>query len=171
MIAFFVTGSSHEFSFVIQATIDLARKILPNVNQFFESLYIPTRNQKSPGSLVDYPFGWTTAIEEFCQSTSHHPNCANPISRSFIEREFVAWTINNPDRFKSLDDYINAIYNKSIGRDLQWLYSSIAPVKDNIHDCLEISNLYTQVDKQQGQIFHTKKGLRITIPEERWINW
>jgi hypothetical protein len=34
----FVQENSHEFSFVFWATIDLARKILPNVNQFFESL-------------------------------------------------------------------------------------------------------------------------------------
>jgi len=126
---------------------------------YHDKSYIPMRNQKSPGSLIDYLFGWTTAIEEFCQSTSHHPNCTNPISRSFIKREFVTWTINNPDHFKSLDDYINTIYNKSIGRDLQWLYSSIAPIKDNIRNRLEISDLYAQVDKQQGQIFHTKKGL------------
>jgi len=52
---------------------------------YHDKSYIPTRNQKSLGSLVNYPFGWTTAIEEFCQSTGHHPNCANPISRSFIE--------------------------------------------------------------------------------------
>ena len=40
MIPCFVTRNSHEFSFVPLATIDLARKFLPNVNQFFESLYI-----------------------------------------------------------------------------------------------------------------------------------
>ena len=34
----FVIKNSHEFSFVLWATIDLARKNLPNVNQFFESL-------------------------------------------------------------------------------------------------------------------------------------
>ena len=35
----FVIKHSHEFSFVVWATIGLARKNLPNVNQFFESLY------------------------------------------------------------------------------------------------------------------------------------
>ena len=39
-ILFFVTENFHEFSFVICATIGLARKNLPNVNQFFESLYM-----------------------------------------------------------------------------------------------------------------------------------
>ena len=28
-----------------------------------------------------------------------------------------------------------------------------------------------QVNNQKGHIFHTKKGLCITIPKERWINW
>ena len=39
MILSFVVRNSHRFSFVFWATIGLARKILPNVNQFFESLY------------------------------------------------------------------------------------------------------------------------------------
>jgi len=41
MILFCVTENSHKFSFVIWATIDIAREFLWNVNQFFESLYIP----------------------------------------------------------------------------------------------------------------------------------
>ena len=40
MILFFVVRNSHRFSFVFWATIGLARKFLPNVNQFFESLYL-----------------------------------------------------------------------------------------------------------------------------------
>ena len=40
MILFFVTKNFHEFSFVFWATIDLARNFFPNVNQFFESLYM-----------------------------------------------------------------------------------------------------------------------------------
>ena len=39
MILSFVVRNSHRFSFVPWATIGLARKKLPNVNQFFESLY------------------------------------------------------------------------------------------------------------------------------------
>ena len=39
MILSFVVRKSHGFSFVFWATIGLARKKLPNVNQFFESLY------------------------------------------------------------------------------------------------------------------------------------
>ena len=35
----FVIKNFHGFSFVFWATIDLAMKFLPNVNQFFESLY------------------------------------------------------------------------------------------------------------------------------------
>ena len=38
MIHCFVIKNSHEFSFVFWATIDLARKFFPDVNQFFESL-------------------------------------------------------------------------------------------------------------------------------------
>ena len=40
MIISFVVRNSHRFSFVFWATIGLARIFLPNVNQFFESLYV-----------------------------------------------------------------------------------------------------------------------------------
>ena len=40
MILSFVFGNSHGFSFIPWATIGLARIKLPNVNQFFESLYV-----------------------------------------------------------------------------------------------------------------------------------
>ena len=36
----FVTEISHHFTFVFWAAIDLTRKKLPNVNQFFKSLYM-----------------------------------------------------------------------------------------------------------------------------------
>ena len=36
----FVTRISHNFTFVLWATIDLTRRKLPSVNQFFESLYL-----------------------------------------------------------------------------------------------------------------------------------
>ena len=39
IILCFVRKKSHGFSFVLWATIGLTRKIFPNVNQFFESLY------------------------------------------------------------------------------------------------------------------------------------
>jgi len=36
---------------------------------------------------------------------------------------------------------------------------------------VDLTTLYSQINEQGGQIFHTKKGLCITIPEEKWINW
>ena len=133
--------------------------------------YIPTRIQGRDVELTDYPFGWTADIEAFCQKSGHHPDCRDPIRRSFIEREFIASIINNPDSVSTLDDYLQTIHANTIGYNLQWLMSSPTPVDDDSYDRLELTHLYTQVNSEGGRIFHTKKGLRITIPEERWVHW
>jgi hypothetical protein len=131
--------------------------------------YIPTpRPTRMNG---DYPYGWSAGIEEFCSANDHHPDCTDPIRRAFIEREFIVHTINNPERFKALDDYLNIIHTNAIGKSLQWLKSSPTPVPDNLHERAELSQLYTQIDNQNGQALHSKNGLRIVIPEEKWINW
>ena len=70
-----------------------------------------------------------------------------------------------------LDDYLQTIHANTLGHNLQWLLSSPTPVEDNVHKRLKLSRLYAQVDNQKGCVFHTKKGLCITIPEERWIDW
>ena len=46
IIPSFVIRNSYEFSFVSWAAIGLARKNLPNVNQFFESLYKDWRRER-----------------------------------------------------------------------------------------------------------------------------
>jgi hypothetical protein len=133
--------------------------------------YIPSRTRQIPDNNIDYPYGWSAGIEEYCQLFGHHPDCTDPIRRTFIEREFVNYTINDPNRFGALDNYLNIIYANSLGRNLQWLFSSNTPVPDDLQQRTEITNLYAQIDNQEGSIYHTKHGLRITIPKEKWINW
>ena len=53
MILCFVIKNSHEFSFVFWATIDLARKFFPNVNQFFESLYVLGKSSNTHMTYVE----------------------------------------------------------------------------------------------------------------------
>jgi hypothetical protein len=133
--------------------------------------YIPSRTRQIPDNNIDYPYGWSAGIEEYCQLFGHHLDCTDPIRCAFIEREFVNYTINDPNRFEALDNYLNIIYANSLGRNLQWLFSSNTPVPDDLQQRTEITNLYAQIDNQEGSIYHTKHGLRITIPEEKWINW
>ena len=120
---------------------------------------------------TDYPYGWTQGIEEFCHDNDHHPDCTQPICRAFIKKEFIASIINKPDSLHLLDNYLQTIYNNRFGRNLQWPHSSPAPIKDNHQECSQLTQLYAEVDKNQGCIFHTQQGLQITIPEEKWINW
>jgi hypothetical protein len=133
--------------------------------------YIPLKTHQIPGNEVDYPYGWSIGIEEYCQLFDHHPDCTDPIRHTFIECEFINYSINNPDCFEALDNYLNIIYANSLGRNLQWLFSSNTPIPDDLQKHTEITKLYAQIDNQEGSIYHTKHGLRITIPEEKWISW
>ena len=133
--------------------------------------YIPTRLPSRSEHPTDYLFGWSMGIENYCQLHDHHPDCLDPIQRSFIEREFVASTIDNPSSLAVLEEYLQNVHANTIGHNLQWLLSSSAPVKEDVRNRLELTRLYAQIDNQEGRVFHTKKGLRITIPEEKWIDW
>ena len=133
--------------------------------------YIPTRIADQDDGPSIYPYGWTQGIKDFCQQNDHHPDCLDPIRRAFIEREFIASVIKNPDSLATLDEYLQTIQANTIGYNLQWLLSSPTPVKDDVRGRIELTRLYSEVDNQDGRVFHTKKGLCITIPEEKWVNW
>ena len=131
--------------------------------------YLPTRYQGN--EPTDYPFGWTTGIEAYCHDNGYHPECTDPIRCTFIEREFIAHTINDPGSLETLNDYLCVIYSNTVRHNLQWLFSSPTLVEDNVREHLTLTKLYSQVDHQNSRVFHTQKGLRIIIPEERWNNW
>ena len=131
-------------------------------NQFktyHDKSYIPTHMKDFCNNPTNYPYGWTQGIEEFCHNNNHHPNCKQPIRRAFIENEFIASIINNPETLHLLDNYLQTIYNNCFGRSLQWLHSSPAPAEDNHQECTQLTQLYTEVDKNQGCIYHTQQGL------------
>ena len=107
----------------------------------------------------DFPYGWSAGIEDFCIANDHHPDCANPIRRAFIEHEFITHTIDNPELFKPLDEYLNVIHTNAIGKRLQWLKSSPTPVPNDPHKRDQLSQLYTQINRQKGQALHSKNGL------------
>ena len=58
-----------------------------------------------------------------------------------------------------------------VGFNLQWLLSSPTLVEDDVCDCLKLTWLYSQINNQDSCVFHTKKGLRIIIPEMKWVDW
>jgi hypothetical protein len=133
--------------------------------------YFPNHADDFRNRPLDYPFGWTKGIDEFCIRHHHHPDCTDPLRRAFIEREFIAHTIQGTDNLELLDTYLQTIYSNVTGSTLQWFQSSPTPVQDNIQERADLADLYSQVDQQGGRIYHSKKGLRITIPEEKWTNW
>src|SRR5258706_10771019 len=75
-------------------------------------------------------------------------------------------TIDDPNSLDTLNDYLCAIYSNTVGHNLQWLFSSPTLIEDNVCEHLNLTRLYSQIDHQNGRIYHTQKGLRITIPED-----
>ena len=108
---------------------------------------------------VTYPYGWSDGIESFCKIGRYHPLCTEPHSRAHIERDFLSYAIGEPGLFKVLDEYLNVVYSNAIGKSFQWLQSSSTPVADNPLQRAALSNLYSQVNRQQGQVLHSKNGL------------
>ena len=122
-------------------------------------------------SLVEYPYGWSPHIEDFCQEHGHHPDCTDPIRRAFVERAFITHTIDAPEHLLILDHYLQIIYINYTGRTLPWLKSSSTSQLDNLQERLDYYQFYNDVHQQGGQVLHSTGRLRITIPEENWINW
>ena len=119
--------------------------------------FIPTPQHTHTNN--HFPYGWSAGIKDFCVTNGHHPDCANPIRRTFIECEFIAHTIDNLELFKPLDEYLNIIHTNTIGKRLQWLKSSPTPIPDDPHKRDQLSQLYTQINCQKGQALHSKNGL------------
>ena len=126
---------------------------------------------------VAFPYGWSFAIEDYCHNYNYHPHCQDPILRNVIEERFVEWAINdqnkdqNEDRMGMLDEHINTLYLNTSGQQFQWLQSSMIPTPDDMELHHKLTRIYDDIDQLQGSIYHSKKGLRITIPEDKWINW
>jgi hypothetical protein len=134
--------------------------------------YIPPHVQGFQYDLATYPYGWSSGIESFRKiNNNNYSDCTDPYIRAHVERDFVAYSIGEPSLFESLDKYLNIVYSNAIGKSYQWLKSSLDPVVDNPRQRSTLSRLHAQVNRQQGQVLHSKNGLRIVIPKEKWINW
>ena len=56
----------------------------------------------------------------------------------------------------------------SVNRKTDSLKSWLEPA---LTQHLMLAKLYTKLKKQNGSIYHSKKGLHSIIPKEKWINW
>ena len=76
---------------------------------YHNKAHTPAHLQDQDSKITEYPFGWTKGIESYCQQHGYHPDCKDPIRRSFIEQEFLVHTINDPDSLTTLDEYLCTI--------------------------------------------------------------
>jgi len=83
----------------------------------------------------------------------------------------VQEALTDPNAQSALDEHLNVIHSNVSSRNLQYLMSEPEPVQDDIQKRLTLTMLYNQASKQRSQILHMHKGLRILVPEEKWINW
>jgi len=126
---------------------------------------------------IAFPFGWSFAIEDYCHDYNYHPHCHYPNLRNVIEERFADWAINSQNedqgenRMGMLDEHISTLHLNTSGRQFQWLQSSTVSTTDDMELRHKLTRIYDDVDQLQGSIYHSKKGLRITIPEDKWINW
>ena len=126
---------------------------------------------------IAFPYGWSFAIEDYCHDYNYHPHCHYPNLRNVIEERFADWAINSQNKDQSesrmdmLDEHISTLYPNTSGRQFQWLQSSTVSTNDDMELRHKLVRIYDDVDQLHGSIYHSRKGLRITIPEDKWINW
>jgi len=147
---------SYQFS---QFKDGIAVKGPDSLQVYHDKSHIPAHTQGFQYDLITYPYGWSDGIESFCKIGQYHPHCADPHSRAHVERDFLAYTMGEPSLFKVLDEYLNIIYSNAISKSFQWLWGSPTPVIDSPRHRAALSNLYSQVNHQQGQVLHSKNGL------------
>jgi hypothetical protein len=118
-----------------------------------------------------YPYGWTTDASNFARQLGYDPDFIDQEERGNIEEQFIDAAIDAPNATEALDLYIKTIYAHTNGHHLTWLASEQDAIPDNLEQRKTLTNLHRKIAKQGGQVFHTKNGLRITIPENKWVNW
>ena len=74
--------------------------------------------------------------------------------------EWVCWTTT------SVPFTLTLVVDNFNGFKVPWF-----PHPNDLELHHKLTRIYDNVDQLQGLIYHSKKGLRITIPEDKWINW
>jgi hypothetical protein len=108
---------------------------------------------------IAFPYGWSATTEEYCIDSNNHPDCLNPDLLPTIEATFIEECLQDPEQQGTLDKHINIIHNHKSRKQLQWLLSSPTPTPDSMSQHLLLTDLYAKVRKQNGSIYHLKKGL------------
>lgn len=118
-----------------------------------------------------YLYGWSDPISEFCRQNNLDDYITDFQHLSHIERTFVEAALKDPQYQTALDDHIQTVHTNANGQYLKWILSENEDVPDNIFMRNRMNHLYTKINKFRGSVYHSRKGLRITIPEDKWINW
>ena len=116
-----------------------------------------------------YPYGWTTNIAKYSHWLGLNPININ--QHAEIKEAFIYSSIYNPRAGAILNQYAKTIYANANSHHLKWLVSQSTIKADDIEKHQGLTGLYRKIDKLGRQVFHTQKGLRITVPEQKWINW
>jgi len=116
-----------------------------------------------------YPYGWTADIAKYSCWLGLNPIDINQCAE--IKEAFIYSTIYDPHAGAILNQYAKTIYTNVNGHHLKWLASQSTIKADDIEKCQGLTGLYRKIDKLGRQVFHTQKGLCITVPEQKWINW
>jgi len=135
---------------------------------YFNKATLPRINPvyKNPNT---YPYGWTADIAKYSHWLGLNPIDIN--QHTEIKEAFIYSTIYNPCVGTILNWYAKTIYANTNSHHLKWLASQSTIKVDDIKQCQGLTGLYRKIDKLSGQDFHTQKGLHITVPEQKWINW
>jgi hypothetical protein len=132
---------------------------------------LPDISEIGPEIRQGYIYGWSDAIHQFCLQSDLDPSFTSPAHLERYERTFVEECLTNPTYQEELDSHIQIVHSHASGRFLKWVSSDTNDIEDSIAYRERLSNIYGLVNKFNGSIYHSSKGLRLTVPELHWQHW
>jgi len=121
-----------------------------------------------------YPYGWTANIAKYSCQQGLNPISINQHQYAGIKESFIHSNIYDPCASTTFDWYVKTIHANTNRHHHKWLASQTTIKVDDIEKCQGLTglyHLYHKIDKLGRQVFPTQKGLCITVPDQKWVDW
>jgi len=137
---------------------------------YFNKATLPGTNSTYENPNI-YPYGWTTNITKYSHQQGLNLNSIDQHQHTGIKESFIHSNIYDPHASATFNWYVKTIHANTNRHHLKWLASQTTIKADDIEKCQGLIGLYHKIDKLGRWVFHTQKGLHITVPDQKWVKW
>jgi len=137
---------------------------------YFNKAALPRINHTYKNPNI-YPYGWTADITKYSCQQGLNLNSINQHQCTGIEESFIHSTIYNPCMGTAFNWYAKTIHANTNGHHLKWLASQTTIKPDDIKKCQGLTGLFHKLINLVDESSTPRKGLCITVPEQKWVDW